>query len=165
MVLIADTDTHNPDPAVYATLLDRLRAGAALAITDPRHWDEANLTNHLARPMIAAATSHDAPQPLADDLVSRRPGYRGPSAELAACVDGYGSDTFLLLTAAAIGPAVSGSMGPSSTPRTLPAPPGDLPPGRPRPAVLAATWTPRPPRRARCRCRTGSPTARSSPPA
>ncbi|MEU2026980.1 hypothetical protein ABZ565_33315 [Streptomyces sp. NPDC016469] len=57
VVLIADTDTRNPDPAVYRALLDQVRAGAALAIADyPRHWDEANLTNHVARPLIAATT-------------------------------------------------------------------------------------------------------------
>lgn len=57
----------------YHALLDRVRAGAALAIADyPRHWDEANLTNHLARPLIAASTGHDVPQPLAGDLAVSR---------------------------------------------------------------------------------------------
>ncbi|GAQ54831.1 hypothetical protein [Streptomyces acidiscabies] len=107
VVLIADTDTLNPDPAVYAALIDRVRTGAALAIADyPRHWDEANLTNHLARPLIAATTGHDIPQPLAGDLaLSRttlttvlRAAEKLPE-ELAACVNGYGIDAFLLLTA------------------------------------------------------------------
>lgn len=114
-VLIADTDTRNPDPAVYTALLDRVRSGAALAIADyPRHWDEANLTNHLARPLIAAATGHDVPQPLAGDLALSRQALAAVldavealPGELAACVDGYGIDAFLLLTAAACGPVDS----------------------------------------------------------
>ncbi|MFJ6438796.1 hypothetical protein [Streptomyces sp. NPDC091416] len=115
VVLIADTDTRNPDPAVYRALLDRVRDGAALAIADyPRHWDEANLTNHLARPLIAAATGHDVPQPLAGDLAISREALAAAvraaaalPAELAACTAGYGIDAFLLLTAAATGPVVS----------------------------------------------------------
>ncbi|MFJ5726301.1 hypothetical protein [Streptomyces sp. NPDC093149] len=115
VVLIADTDTRNPDPAVYRALLDRVRDGAALAIADyPRHWDEANLTNHLARPLIAAATGHDVPQPLAGDLAVSREALAAavraaaalPGA-LASCTNGYGIDAFLLLTAAAIGPVTS----------------------------------------------------------
>ncbi|MFI0937301.1 hypothetical protein [Streptomyces sp. NPDC021020] len=115
VVLIADTDTRNPDPAVYRALLDRVRGGAALAIADyPRHWDEANLTNHLARPLIAAATGHDVPQPLAGDLAvsaaalaaALRAATELP-ADLAACTAGYGIDAFLLLTAAATGPVAS----------------------------------------------------------
>ena len=31
-VLIADTDTRNPNPAVYTALLERVQAGAAFAI-------------------------------------------------------------------------------------------------------------------------------------
>ncbi|GAA1930589.1 hypothetical protein [Streptantibioticus ferralitis] len=114
-VLIADTDTRNPDPAVYRALLDSVRAGAALAIADyPRHWDEANLTNHLARPLIAAITGHDVPQPLAGDLaVSHETMTAALRAvetlptELPGCVDGYGIDVFLLLTAARLGPVAS----------------------------------------------------------
>ncbi|WUT01517.1 hypothetical protein OHA46_32695 (plasmid) [Streptomyces sp. NBC_00708] len=114
-VLIADTDTRNPDPAVYRALLDQVRAGASVAIADyPRHWDEANLTNHVARPLIAAATGLDVPQPLAGDLVlSRRALAAAQQAaaelpgELAQCVAGYGIDAFLLLTAAATGPVNS----------------------------------------------------------
>ncbi|WP_239334448.1 hypothetical protein [Frankia sp. CiP3] len=110
-VLIADTDTRNPDPTVYAALLQRVRAGAAFAIADyPRHWDEANLTNHLARPLIAATTGHDVPQPLAGDLAVSRDALTAvlhavgtlPPA-VSACVDGYGIDAFLLLTAAKLG--------------------------------------------------------------
>lgn len=108
-VLIADTDTRNPAPAVYRALLDRVREGTALAIADyPRHWVEANLTNHLARPLIAAATGHDVPQPLAGDLAVSRDALATAlrvagtlPTELSACVDGYGIDAFLLLTAAA----------------------------------------------------------------
>ncbi|MDJ0344193.1 hypothetical protein QMK19_29180 [Streptomyces sp. H10-C2] len=114
-VLIADTDTRNPDPAVYRALLERVRSGAALAIADyPRHWDEANLTNHLARPLIAAATGHDVPQPLAGDLALSREVLAAAlraadtlPTELSACVDGYGIDAFLLLTAARFGPLAS----------------------------------------------------------
>ncbi|MFQ6144391.1 hypothetical protein ACLMNJ_15100 [Streptomyces seoulensis] len=114
VVLIADTDTRNPDPTVYAALLDHVRAGAALAIADyPRYWDEANLTNHLARPLIAT-TGHDVPQPLAGDLALSRQALaavlRAVEAlprELSECVDGYGIDAFLLLTATAIGPLAS----------------------------------------------------------
>ncbi|MFH7340607.1 hypothetical protein [Streptomyces sp. KHY 26] len=113
--LVVDTDTRNPDPAVYRALLDRIHAGAALAIADyPRHWDEANLTNHLARPLIAATTGHDVPQPLAGDLALSRDALTAVlraadalPAELRACVDGYGIDAFLLLTAARTGPVVS----------------------------------------------------------
>jgi len=115
VVLIADTDTQNSDPAVYAALLDRVRAGSATAIADyPRYWDEANLTNHLARPLIAATTGHDVPQPLAGDLAISRMALAAVlravqdlPAGLSACVDGYGIDAFLLLTAAACGPVVS----------------------------------------------------------
>ncbi|MFI0188587.1 hypothetical protein ACH4PW_13645 [Streptomyces sp. NPDC017082] len=115
VVLIADTDTRDPDPVVYAALLDRVRAGAALAIADyPRHWDEANLTNHLARPLIAATTGHDVPQPLAGDLAltrgtlatALRAAEALPSA-LSVCVDGYGIDAFLLLVAVTVGPLAS----------------------------------------------------------
>ncbi|MFD7580958.1 hypothetical protein [Kitasatospora sp. NPDC059817] len=115
VVLIADTDTKNPDPAVYRALVERARAGAGLAIADyPRHWDEANLTNHLARPLIAAATGLDVPQPLAGDLALSAAAlaaavraYDALPRELAGCVDGYGIDAFLLLTAAAHGPVAS----------------------------------------------------------
>ncbi|MHC3393952.1 glycosyltransferase family protein [Streptomyces lavendulocolor] len=114
-VLIADTDTRGPDPAVYTALLEAVRGGAAMAIADyPRHWDEANLTNHLARPLIAATTGHDVPQPLAGDLALSRAALdaalraaRALPAEVAACVDGYGIDAFLLLTAATVGPIAS----------------------------------------------------------
>jgi len=115
VVLIADTDTRNPDPAVYRALLDCVREGAALAIADyPRHWSEANLTNHLARSLIAAATGHDVPQPLAGDLAVSRDALAAAlraaetlPTELSACVDGYGIDAFLLLTVAARGPVAS----------------------------------------------------------
>jgi hypothetical protein len=114
-VLIADTDTRHPDPAVYTALLGQVRNGAALAIADyPRHWDEANLTHHLARPLIAATTGHDVPQPLAGDLALSRHALTAvlrsaeslPS-ELRRCVNGYGIDAFLLLTAATCGPVAS----------------------------------------------------------
>lgn len=114
-VLIADTDTRNPDPAVYRALLNAVHAGAALAIADyPRYWDEANLTNHLARPLIAATTAYDIPQPLVGDLAVSRDALAAAlratmalPAQLAVCVDGYGIDMFLLLTAAAAGPVAS----------------------------------------------------------
>ncbi|WP_280275130.1 hypothetical protein [Nocardia wallacei] len=115
VVLIADTDTRNPDPRLYHALIQRVRDGAALAIADyPRHWDEANLTNHLARPLIAATTGHDIPQPLAGDLAVS---YRALTAavhataalpaDLTAGAAGYGIDALLLLTAAATGPLAS----------------------------------------------------------
>lgn len=114
-VLIADTDTRHPDPSIYTALLNCVRAGAALTIANyPRHWDEANLTHHLARPLIAATTGHDVPQPLAGDLALSRAALdavlrtaRALPAEVSACVDGYGIDAFLLLTAAAVGPIAS----------------------------------------------------------
>ncbi|WP_411143101.1 hypothetical protein [Streptomyces sp. x-80] len=114
-VLILDTDTRNPDPAVYRALLDRIHDGAALAIADyPRHWDEANLTNHLARPLIAATTGIDVPQPLAGDLALSHAALDAAlravaalPAGVSACVDGYGIDALLLLTAAATGPIAS----------------------------------------------------------
>jgi len=106
-VLIADTDSLNPNPAVYRALLDQVRSGYGLAIADyPRHWDEANLTNHLARPLIAAATGHDVPQPLAGDLAlshdvltAVRQAADALPEPLSGCVDGYGIDAFILLTA------------------------------------------------------------------
>jgi hypothetical protein len=115
VVLIADTDTRNPDPAVYRALIDHVQAGVALAIADyPRYWDEANLTNHIARPLIAATTGHDIPQPLAGDLAISRQALtatlRASTAlpvDLVTGVAGYGIDALLLLTAATIGPVVS----------------------------------------------------------
>ncbi|MBP0460842.1 hypothetical protein [Streptomyces montanisoli] len=112
VVLIADTDTRNPDPTIYRALVSRVRRGASMAIADyPRHWDEANLTNHVARPLISAATGHDVPQPLAGDLAISREALAAAAraaaalpGELAACVNGYGIDAFLLLTAATVGP-------------------------------------------------------------
>ncbi|WP_280316631.1 hypothetical protein [Nocardia wallacei] len=112
VVLIADTDTRNPDPSLYHALIQRVRDGAALAIADyPRHWDEANLTNHLARPLIAATTGHDIPQPLAGDLALSRHALTAAlhaaatlPADLAAGAAGYGIDSLLLLTAATTGP-------------------------------------------------------------
>ncbi|WP_051710311.1 glycosyltransferase [Streptomyces sp. NRRL S-350] len=108
-VLLADTDTHHPDPAVYRALLDAVRADAGLAIADyPRFWDEANLTVHLARPLIAATTGFDVPQPLAGDVALSATAAddvlgAAPSAdrELADAVAGYGIDAFLLLASAA----------------------------------------------------------------
>jgi glucosylglycerate synthase len=107
-VLLADTDTRNPDPATYRALLDTVAEGAVMALADyPRYWDEANLTNHVARALIAVATGHDVPQPLAGDLalsitairaVPER--YHALPAQLARCVEGYGIDAFLLHTAA-----------------------------------------------------------------
>jgi glucosylglycerate synthase len=46
VVLLADTDTRNPDPATYRALLDAVASGAAIALADyQRSWDEANLTH------------------------------------------------------------------------------------------------------------------------
>lgn len=105
-VLIADTDTRNPHPALYRALLDN--AGTGCAIADyPRHWDEANLTQHLARPLIAAATGWDIPQPLAGDLAlnpatltAARTTAKQLDPQLVAAANGYGIDALLLLAAA-----------------------------------------------------------------
>lgn len=107
-VLIADTDTRDPDPAVYRALLDSIGSGSAMAIADyPRYADEGDLTNHIARPLIDAAFGLDVPQPLAGDLalssatVGILPAAHRTLAEPeAVCVTGYGIDAFLLLTAA-----------------------------------------------------------------
>ncbi|MDI5969440.1 hypothetical protein POF50_008810 [Streptomyces sp. SL13] len=108
-VLIADTDTRDPDPAAYRALLDHTADGCAIA-DYPRYWGEANLTNHLARPLIDAAFGIDVPQPLAGDLalacgtVTVLPAARRAlTAPEAAAVDGYGIDAFLLLAAARTG--------------------------------------------------------------
>ncbi|WP_217231240.1 hypothetical protein [Streptomyces anulatus] len=114
-VLIADTDTRTPTPGLYRALLDQVHGGAAFAIADyPRYWDEANLTNHLARPLIAATTGLDVPQPLAGDLAISRRALDAVTRtaatlppDLTQCVDGYGIDAFLLVTAAATGPVAS----------------------------------------------------------
>lgn len=152
-VLIADTDTRNPDQAVYRALLDRVRAGAALAIADyPRYWDEANLTNHLARPMIAATTGHDVPQPLAGDLaISHKAlatALRAAEAlptELSTCVDGYGIDAFLLLTAATRSSVTSVRLDlPKRHARSFPHLPAIYHQAVPVLLHLTATWTPPP---------------------
>lgn len=108
-VLIADTDTRNPDPNVYRELLVHAEHGFAIA-DYPRYWDEANLTSHLARPLIAATTGHDVPQPLAGDLALSARAIRAVratvntvDAQLRPAVNGYGIDAFLLLTAAPTG--------------------------------------------------------------
>ncbi|SEG94863.1 hypothetical protein SAMN05216223_13148 [Actinacidiphila yanglinensis] len=114
-VLIADTDTRNPDPAVYRALLNLARTSGGCATANyPRYWDEANLTSHLARPLIAATTGHDIPQPLAGDLALPARAVRAAlradlelAPDLAAAVDGYGIDAFLLLTGARTGPLSS----------------------------------------------------------
>jgi hypothetical protein len=108
VVLLADTDTRNPDPATYRALLNIVVQGAVMALADyPRYWDEANLTNHLARGLIALATGHDVPQPLAGDLAlsaaairSVPERYHALPGQLARCVEGYGIDAFLLQAAA-----------------------------------------------------------------
>ncbi|MGQ4453200.1 hypothetical protein [[Kitasatospora] papulosa] len=108
-VLIADTDTRNPDPDVYHALLVHGESGFAIA-DYPRYWDEANLTSHLARPLIAATTGHDIPQPLAGDLAlsagairAVRTAVNTMDTQLHPAVNGYGIDAFLLLTAAPTG--------------------------------------------------------------
>ncbi|MFF0494293.1 hypothetical protein ACFYTQ_35190 [Nocardia sp. NPDC004068] len=114
-VLIADTDTRNPEPALYRTLIERVRDGAAIAIADyPRHWDEANLTNHLARPLIAATTGHDIPQPLAGDLALSHHALTAAlhaadtlPTDLTISAAGYGIDSLLLLIAATTGPVAT----------------------------------------------------------
>ncbi|MCI2421145.1 hypothetical protein MOQ72_27245 [Saccharopolyspora sp. K220] len=115
-VLLADTDTRNPDPETYRALLAPVTAGAAMALPDyQRYWDEGNLTNHLARPLIAIATGIDVPQPIAGDAaLSTHATLRAIDrvAELtddilAWNVGGYGIDAFLLLSAADTGRIVT----------------------------------------------------------
>lgn len=115
VVLIVDTDTRDPASSVYTALWTAVRDGAAVAIADyPRHWDEANLTNHLARPLIAAAARLDVPQPLAGDLAlsgqalaTAGRATRALPPALRSCAHGYGIDALLLLTAAGCGPVTS----------------------------------------------------------
>ncbi|RDG33976.1 hypothetical protein [Streptomyces corynorhini] len=109
-LLITDTDTRNPDADLYRALLAHADSGYAIA-DYPRYWDEGNLTSHLARPLIAATTGHDVPQPLAGDLAlcagiinAVRTADAALPPRLATAVNGYGIDAFLLLTAAAVGP-------------------------------------------------------------
>ncbi|MFI1965315.1 glycosyltransferase family 2 protein [Streptomyces pathocidini] len=113
-VLIADTDTRRPDPQVYRALVNHACTGDGCAIADyPRHWYEGNLTSHLARPLIAAVTGLDVPQPLAGDLALSQAAVsavgravNGLEPPLSQCVDGYGIDAFLLLSVAAAGESV-----------------------------------------------------------
>ncbi|WP_367140627.1 MULTISPECIES: hypothetical protein [Streptomyces] len=115
VVLIADTDTRNPEPAMYRALLDAARAGAGCAVADyRRYWDEGNLTHHIARPLLAA-TGIDLPQPLAGDIALSDEACtyalahrRDLPHELGECVDGYGIDAFLVTAAARSGQRVTG---------------------------------------------------------
>lgn len=107
-VLMLDTDTRNPYPARYRRLVEAVLDGADLALLDYRRsWFEGNLTNHVARPLIATATGHDIPQPIGGDIaLSRRAvevvhaTYSGLDDELQGCVDGYGIDAFITRTIA-----------------------------------------------------------------
>lgn len=110
-VLIADTGTRSPEPAVYRALLDSVGNGSAMAVADhPRYWTEANFTNHLARPLLDVALGLDCPQPLALDLAVS-PGtltvlptvLRAAAGSPAASVTGYGIGAVLLLAAARTG--------------------------------------------------------------
>ncbi|MFF4410153.1 hypothetical protein [Streptomyces sp. NPDC001404] len=119
IVLLADTDTRNPAQAMYRALLDAALTGAGCAVADyRRYWDEANLTHHIARPLLAA-TGTDLAQPLAGDMAlapraasraaRERNALNGP---LAVCVDGYGIDAFLVINAVRTGqPAVGVPLG------------------------------------------------------
>ncbi|WP_422647421.1 hypothetical protein [Actinoalloteichus caeruleus] len=153
IVLIADTDTQGPDPAVYRALLARVRAGAALAIADyPRYWDEANLTHHLARPLIATTTGRDIPQPLAGDLALSRDALDAAlratealSEDLATCVSEYGIDAFLLLTAAKLGSVAPVRLDePKQHAASFPHLPAIYHQAVPVLLHLTATWTPPP---------------------
>lgn len=104
-VLVADTDTRTPSPATYRALVTAVLAGADLAIADyRRRWYEANLTNHVARPLIAAATGLDLPQPLAGDFALSASAVRTllrahgalPASGMRDAVDGYGIDAFVV---------------------------------------------------------------------
>ncbi|MFF4647754.1 hypothetical protein [Streptomyces sp. NPDC001389] len=114
-VLVADTDTRNPHADMYRKLLDAVRGGSALAAADYRRfWDEGNLTHHVARPLLAAATGIDLAQPLAGDIALSPDTVRRAAADrldltpsLSACVDGYGIDAFLVMAAAGTGQPVT----------------------------------------------------------
>jgi hypothetical protein len=82
-----------------------------MALTDyKRYWDEGNLTNHLARPLIAAATGYDLPQPLAGDAAfaskvaaQALAAYVALPEAIRQGVNGYGIDAFLVYAAATTG--------------------------------------------------------------
>jgi glucosylglycerate synthase len=108
--LVIDTDTRNPRPERYRALMAAVTDGADLAVADyRRHWFEANLTNHIARPLIAATLGLDLPQPLAGDIALSARAVRvvrghyetGLDSALRPYVDGYGIDAFLVLASSA----------------------------------------------------------------
>lgn len=114
-VLMVDTDTRNPSPVLYRRLVAAVHAGADLALLDYRRaWSEANLTNHIARPLIAATAGIDIPQPIVGDIALSPRGvrtvlaeYQEASGELRPCIDGYGIDAFITRTIARHGTTVS----------------------------------------------------------
>ncbi len=113
-ILLADTDTRDPDPTTYRHLVRSILDGADLALAGyRRHWYEGNLTNHIARPLVAAVTGHDITQPIVGDIaLSVRAArivlaeYRDLSGALRPAVDGYGIDAFITLTVALLGDSV-----------------------------------------------------------
>ncbi len=114
--LIIDTDNRAPDPSIYARLRDEIVLGGAdFAIVNyRRHWFEGNLTNHVARPLILANTGIDVEQPISGEIslsprcvawaIEMRDQFDGA---LGTAVDGYGIDSFLLLTCLARGGRLS----------------------------------------------------------
>ena len=107
-VLMLDTDVRNPSVLINGALVRAVEAGHELAVPQYRRmWYEGNLTNHVARPLIAATLGVDLAQPLAgdfafsatilDDVLARRARLAG--TRLASCVDGYGIDAFIVLAA------------------------------------------------------------------
>ena len=105
--LVIDADTRNSAPARYRALMRAVESGADVAIAAyRRHWHEGNLTNHLARPLIAATLGHDLPQPLAGDLALspravsalRMHAAARSGAELEERIDGYGIDAFIVVS-------------------------------------------------------------------
>lgn len=107
-VMMIDTDTRDPSAPLYRRLVDAVLDGADLALLDyTRTWFEGNLTNHVARPLVAANAGSDIPQPIVGDIaLSRRAlewvlhAYHGAELPLRDCVDGYGIDAFITQTVA-----------------------------------------------------------------
>lgn len=107
-VLLADTDTRSPAPDSYRQLVRAVLSGADLALAGyRRYWYEGNLTNHIARPLVAAVTGQDIPQPIVGDIaLSGRAArtilaeYRTLAPSLRPAVHGYGIDAFITLTVA-----------------------------------------------------------------
>ncbi|MGH3624172.1 MAG: hypothetical protein ACRDQ5_20675 [Sciscionella sp.] len=109
--LVLDTDVTNPSSLLYGSLVAAVEQGCDFAVPAyRRHWFEANLTNHVVRPLLAATTGVDIDQPLAGDValsveavaaLEHRYGAQ-TDAMLRACIGGYGIDAFVTLAVAAM---------------------------------------------------------------